>query len=267
MRATVWGCRGSLSTPGEQTVRYGGNTTAIEVRPRSGRLIVLDAGTGIRTLGASLTAPPASVDLLLTHLHLDHVEGLGFFWPLFAEGCPITIWGPPQDGTTLAERVATWLSPPFFPRRFDELPAEIRFVECGEETWTLDGLTITSAAVQHPGNTLAYRLEEDGRAFAFIPDNELGLAPESGLELAAGAELLLHDAQYTAEEYATRVGWGHTSVDRLPDFLAAAAPGRTVMFHHDPSHTDEALEALQQVAQDLCGRELELAAEGSVYEL
>src|SRR5579871_5963100 len=102
MQATIWGCRGSLATPGGGTVRYGGNTTSVEVRPRSGRLLVLDAGTGIRTLGLALPGPPESVDLLLTHLHLDHVEGLGFFWPLFAEGLPVKIWGPHQEGPSLA---------------------------------------------------------------------------------------------------------------------------------------------------------------------
>ncbi len=267
MRATIWGCRGSLSTPGGQTVKYGGNTTSVELRPRSGRLLVLDAGTGIRSLGLSLSGPPDSVDLLLTHLHLDHVEGLGFFWPLFAEGCPITIWGPHQEGTTLKERIATWLSPPYFPRHFEELTANIDVVELGEETWSLDGLTISSRVVQHPGSTLAYRIEEDGHAFAFIPDNELGLSPESGLELAQGADLLFHDAQYTTEEYASRVGWGHTSLDRLPAFLSAAAPKRAVMFHHDPGHSDAMLDEMHWTAEHLCGRELELAAEGSTYDV
>ncbi|MGZ4333078.1 MAG: MBL fold metallo-hydrolase [Gaiellaceae bacterium] len=267
MRATIWGCRGSLATPGEQTVRYGGNTTSVEIRTESDRLVILDAGTGIRSLGVALADPPPQIDLLLTHLHLDHVEGLGFFAPLFVPGCSITIWGPHQEGSSLAERVAGYLSPPFFPRHFEEFPSRVEFVECGEEAWQLDGLTITSATVKHPGDTLAYRLEENGRTLAFIPDNELGLDPESGLRLAEGVDLLLHDSQYTREEYAARIGWGHTALDDLPPFLEAASPERFVMFHHDPGHSDEMLETMRALEQELAGRAVELAAEGTVYEL
>ena len=268
MRATIWGCRGSLATPGEPTIRYGGNTTSVEVRTASGRIVVLDAGTGIRPLGLALAGErPARIDLVLTHLHLDHLEGLGFFAPLFDPDCAITIWGPHQEGSSLRDRVAAYLSPPLFPLPFPEFGSRIEFVEVGAETWQLDGLGITSGVVQHPGSTLGYRLEEDGRVFTFIPDNELGLAPESGLPLAEGADLLFHDAQYTPDEYRTRHGWGHTSIDDLPRFLAAAAPKQAVMFHHDPTHADAALETMADRVRELAGREVELGAERSSYEL
>jgi phosphoribosyl 1,2-cyclic phosphodiesterase len=267
VRATIWGCRGSLATPGERTVRYGGNTSSVELRPKSGRLVILDAGTGIRSLGLSLREIPERIDLILTHLHLDHVEGLGFFAPLFVPDCSITIWGPPQDGSSLAERIAGYLSPPFFPRRFDELPSRIEFVELGEETWQLDGLAITSARVTHPGTTLGYRLEEDGRAFAFIPDNELGLAPESGAALAEGADLLFHDAQYTPDEYRSRVGWGHSSLPDLTAFLERTAPRRAVMFHHDPAHSDDFLESMRTTVEEETGVAVELAAELVSYDV
>jgi len=267
VRATIWGCRGSLATPGDRTVKYGGNTTSVEVRTASGRLLVLDAGTGIRSLGQSLAEVPPHIDLVLTHLHLDHVEGLGFFGPLFVPGCEITIWGPHQTGSTLAERIRGYLSPPFFPVRFEDFPSRIEFVECGAETWQIGEVTIVSRVVRHPGDTLAYRLQENGRAFTFIPDNELGLAPESGLELAEGADLLFHDAQYTHDEYSTRVGWGHTALDDLPAFLEAAAPRRAVMFHHDPTHSDAQLEAMRTAEEELAGRPMELAAEGAAYDV
>jgi phosphoribosyl 1,2-cyclic phosphodiesterase len=248
-------------------VRYGGNTSSVELRTASGRLVVLDAGTGIRPLGLSLREAPDRIDLLLTHLHLDHVEGLGFFAPLFFADCPITIWGPPQEGSSLAERIAGYLSPPFFPRPFDELPSRIEFVELGEETWRLDGLTITSARVTHPGTTLGYRLEEDGRVFTYIPDNELGLAPESGAALAEGADLLFHDAQYTPEEYRTRVGWGHSSLDDLSGFLHTVEPKKRVMFHHDPSHSDDFLESMRSTVEEQTETGVELAAEQASYEV
>ena len=264
MRATIWGCRGSLATPGEPTVRYGGNTSSVEVRTGSGRLVILDAGTGIRPLGLSLGETSGPIDILLTHLHLDHVEGLGFFAPLFDEERPITIWGPPQEGSSLAERVAGYLSPPFFPVPFERLPSRIEFVEVQDETWQLDGLSVTAARVQHPGTTVGYRLEEDGRSIAFVPDNELGLDAHSGLALAVGADVLFHDAQYTAEEYATRSGWGHSSLDDFAAFLRETAPGKALMFHHDPAHSDAALEEMQAHAAELSGRSVQLAAEGLV---
>jgi phosphoribosyl 1,2-cyclic phosphodiesterase len=268
MRTTVWGCRGSLATPGDTTLRYGGNTTSVEVRTSSGRLVVLDAGTGIRPLGLSLAAEhPRQIDLLLTHLHLDHVEGLGFFAPLFDSECSITIWGPGQEGSSLADRVSSYLSPPLFPVPFREFGSHVEFVECGEETWQLDGLTVTSARVCHPGNTLGYRLEEGGRAFAFVPDNEPGLDPESGLALASGADLLFHDAQYTEPEYGSRVGWGHASVEHFAGFVREAAPERAVMFHHDPTHDDTALEQMQSTAEGLLDRRVELAHEGLSVDL
>jgi phosphoribosyl 1,2-cyclic phosphodiesterase len=267
VRATIWGCRGSLATPGDTTVRYGGNTTSVEVRTSSGRLLVLDAGTGIRPLGLAVPERHEHVDLLLTHLHLDHLEGLGFFAPLFDPECSVTVWGPPQEGASLEERVRAYLSPPLFPLRFDQLEAKIEFVECGEETWQIDGVAVTSARVQHPGSTYGYRLEENGRSFAFIPDNEPGLDAASGLELAAGADVLLHDAQYTDEEYSTRVGWGHSALSHLAALVREAEPRRVVMFHHDPSHADARLEEMKALAEELAGREIELGAEGLSFEL
>jgi phosphoribosyl 1,2-cyclic phosphodiesterase len=248
-------------------VRYGGNTSSVELRPESGRLVILDAGTGIRPLGLSLRDAPTSVDLLLTHLHLDHVEGLGFFGPLFAPDCAITIWGPPQERSSLSERIAGYLSPPFFPRHFGELPSHIEFRELGEETWQLDGLTITSARVTHPGTTLGYRIEENGRAFTYIPDNELGLSPESGAALAEGADVLFHDAQYTPEEYRSRVGWGHSSIDDVAVFLREVNAQRPVMFHHDPSHSDDFLESMKATVEEQTGLAVELGAELASYEV
>src|SRR5579862_3268322 len=159
MRATIWGCRGSLATPGTATVRYGGNTSCVALQTPTGVPIVLDAGTGIRALGATLDA--RRVHLLLTHLHLDHVEGLGFFAPLFREDCAVTIWGPPQEGLSFADRVRAWLSPPHFPVPFERLGAAIDFVEVEGESWELEGLHFSCARVRHPGPTLGYRIEAD----------------------------------------------------------------------------------------------------------
>ncbi len=263
MEARIWGCRGSLATPGEQTVRYGGNTTCVELRTSSGAVVVLDAGTGVRDLGRTLVGRVTEIDLLLTHLHLDHIEGLGFFAPLFDPACTIRVHGPRPDGGSLAEMIATYLSPPYFPVPFDRIDADLSFVELERDSFELDGLRVTSAPVKHPGPTLAYRLSENGASLAFVPDNEPGLERESGLEVAAGADLLLHDAQYTDEEYAERVGWGHCSLTHFADYLRDAAPARALMFHHDPSHDDDRLESMLELARSASGHErLELGHEG-----
>jgi len=265
MRATIWGCRGSLATPGRETVGYGGNTTSVELRSADDALVVLDAGTGIRRLGLSLAGEhPRKIDLLLTHMHLDHVEGLGFFSPLFDPDCTITIWGPRPDGTSLADHLKAYLSPPLFPVPFEQLPSTVRFEEIWEDTWEIADLHVTSGPVQHPGPTVGYRISNNGHSFAFIPDDEPGIDPVPGLALADGVDLLVHDAQYTAAEYATRVGWGHTALPDFVAFLRTAEPKRTVMFHHDPSHDDRTLEAMELEARDLAEREsIELAREGA----
>ena len=265
MRAKIWGCRGSLATPGRETVGYGGNTTSVELRSADGALVVLDAGTGIRRLGLSLAGEhPRKIDLLLTHMHLDHVEGLGFFSPLFDPECTITIWGPRPGDVSLADHLKAYLSPPLFPLPFEQFPSTVRFQEVWEDTWEIADLRVTSAPVQHPGPTVGYRISENGSTFAFIPDDEPGIDPVPGLELADGVDVLVHDAQYTAAEYETRVGWGHTALPDFVSFVRTANPKRTVMFHHDPSHDDRALEAMELDARDLAEREsIELAREGA----
>jgi phosphoribosyl 1,2-cyclic phosphodiesterase len=250
-------------------VRYGGNTSCVEVRAPNGSLIVLDAGTGIRSLGLSLAAAPVKeLDLLLTHVHLDHIEGLGFFGPLFDPECTVRIWGPRNDERTLAEHIARFLSPPFFPVPFEQIPAQITVTEVWADSWELDGLRVASAPVAHPGRTIGYRLSRNGTSLAYLPDNEPALEPEAGMELAAGADVLFHDAQYTAEEYATRVGWGHSSTGDFGAFVATAAPGRAIMFHHDPAHTDAQLEEMLATARAApgCG-DVALACEGLEIDL
>ena len=268
MNVRIWGCRGSLATPGPETVRTGGNTSCVEVRSASGAVVVLDAGSGIRKLGGALAAEGVrEVDLLLTHLHLDHVEGLGFFALLFDPDCTVRIWGP-KDEAPLRERLGTWLSPPFFPLRFETFPARIEINEVEPGDWTVAGIRVTAARVCHPGPTLGYRLTEAGRSLAFIPDNEPGRDPDSGVALAAGADLLLHDAQYTDEEYRTRVGWGHASITDYGAFVRTTEPRAALMFHHDPAHSDELLETHERDARAAAGRDdVELAREGAAFEL
>jgi phosphoribosyl 1,2-cyclic phosphodiesterase len=268
MKARIWGCRGSLATPGPETVRYGGDTSCIEVRTSNGSLLVLDAGTGIRSLGLSLGGAAKDLDLLLTHMHLDHIEGLGFFAPLFDPECTVRIWGPRPIEGSLEELIATYLSPPYFPVPFERIPAKISFTELAAESFLIDDVQVTTAPVCHPGSTLGYRLSQNGSSFAYIPDNEPALDRASGLAVAGDADLLFHDAQFTDEEYVTRVGWGHAAMSDFVTYLAAAAPKRAVMFHHDPTHADGQLETMLAAVQTASGNDaIELAHEGLEVDL
>ena len=258
MIVRVWGARGSLAAPGPATVGYGGNTSCVEVELSDGTILILDAGSGIRELGRRLAERgPGRVHICLTHLHLDHVEGLGFFGPLWTAGWELRFWGPPSTLTTLRDRVSRYLSPPLFPVGLADVPAEALFEDVPREPWQIGTALIEARTVQHRGPTLGYRIEEEGRVLAYLPDHEPYLTaalddePEwiSGWALAANADLLLHDSQYTDEEYRGRLGWGHSSVTHTAAFARAAGVRQLAMFHHDPMRSDHELEALHdQVA-------------------
>jgi phosphoribosyl 1,2-cyclic phosphodiesterase len=280
VRARIWGCRGSLAAPGPETVRYGGNTSCVEVRPGDGRLLVIDAGTGIRNLGVALGKDrPARIDILLTHLHLDHIEGLGFFGPVWDSDCEVHIWGPPSPLRSLKEDLARYFSPPLFPVHLDDLPAHLIVHDVPEGAWELGTARIRAEAVNHPGPTLGYRLEDNGKTLTYISDHEpalgidiLSVSPEwiSGYSLAERADVLLHDAQYTEEEYPQRIGWGHSSIAHTIAFGLVTKVQRLLMFHHDPLHSDAQLEVMLIRAKELWGQDkdgLALSYEGMEFEV
>lgn len=253
MRVTLWGTRGSLPTPGPETERYGGNTACVEVRGEDGTVLVLDAGTGIRRLGGTLAGSVRRVDILLTHLHMDHIQGLGFFAPLYDPGAEIHLWGPASATLTLTERVARYLSPPLFPVRVRDLPCTTHLHEVSDSAFEIGPFRVASALVIHPNPTVGYRIEGDGAVLTYLPDHEpaLGLSAgyvsgtwTSGGQLAAGANLLIHDAQYTSKEYGSHVGWGHSSLEQALDFAVLAAARQVMPFHHDPGHNDDTLDQL-----------------------
>jgi phosphoribosyl 1,2-cyclic phosphodiesterase len=263
VQARIWGCRGSLATPGPATIGYGGNTSCVEVRLADGTLVVLDAGTGIRELGIVLAPERGqTIHLCLTHLHLDHIEGLGFFAPIWQAETELHVWGPPSSMRTIEERVARYFSPPLFPMQLSDVAARTVFHDVPAEPWTIGSATVTADRVFHPGPTLGYRLEENGSSLAYIPDHEPALGLEldtlstdwiSGFGLARQVDVLVHDSQYSEEEYPSRVGWGHSSIADAVLFAGIAAARRLVLFHHDPLHTDDELEGLAERAGELWG--------------
>src|SRR5262249_25869243 len=231
----------------------------VEVRLSSGHVLVLDAGTGMRPLGAALDLTDITeLHILLTHLHLDHLQGLGFFRPLFQPGLDVHIWGPPSPVQPLAERIAIYLSPPLFPVRLADLPAKVTFHDAPEEPVVIGSAVVRAAKVTHQGPTVGYRVEEGGCGFAYVPDHEPAIGgrladqPDdwiSGYELVRDVDVLFHDAQYLDDEYPHPIGGGHSAIGAALDPARRARVRRPLLFHHDPYHTDEDLEAMLADAQ------------------
>jgi phosphoribosyl 1,2-cyclic phosphodiesterase len=260
VKVTVWGCRGSLPSPGASKLKYGGDTTCVEVELSDGTLIVLDAGTGIREFGAQRCAGVSEVHLLLTHLHMDHVEGFPFFSLLWSPETKLNVWGPPSPMLSLKERLAKYMSPPLFPIDLHDVPASTTFHDLPNEPWTIGSATVSACPVEHPGPTVGYRFEEHGRVFAFMPDHEpaalgdfVNESPDwiDGFAIAENADVLMHDAQYTGDEYDTRRGWGHSSYADAVAYAQVTGAKKLLMFHHDPTHDDATLEEMQRGAARL----------------
>ncbi len=278
MHVALWGTRGSLGSPGTETARYGGNTSCVEVRGTDGTALVLDAGTGIRRLGVALPRSLPRVDVLLTHLHMDHIQGLGFFAPLYNPESEVHIWGPASTTLHLRNRLMRYLSPPLFPVRLRELPCQLVLheVPCGD--FDIGEFHISSMLIGHPGPTVGYRIVAPQATLAYMPDHEPALGvPQfplsrdwtSGYAVAADADLLIHDAQYSSEEYPSYIGWGHSSLVHALAFAALAEVKHFVPFHHDPAHTDEDLDQLiaEAMAEARPTFPVTPGIEGAVFDL
>ena len=252
MKATLWGTRGSLPDAAPDTVRYGGNTSCVEVRATDGTMLILDAGSGIRRLGKVVNGL-RRVDVLLTHLHIDHIVGLGFFEPLFRDDIEVHIWGPPSSTCDLGTRLSRYLSPPLFPVRLRDLPRFPVLHDVPRGAFDLGPFHIDAELVCHPDVALGYRISENGSSMAYLPDHEPALGSDrlpsdvgwlSGAALANGVDLLIHDAQYSTDEYRDHVGWGHSTIAQACEFARMTGVKRLVTFHHDPSHDDAAIDRL-----------------------
>jgi phosphoribosyl 1,2-cyclic phosphodiesterase len=253
-----WGTRGSIPSPGIATVRYGGNTPCVELRTGEGRLVILDAGTGIRELGRSLMArangDAVAGDIFLTHAHWDHIQGIPFFAPLFHRGNHFTIWGSRSLQTSIDRVVRDQMSPVVFPVSFEELQARIDFQELAEESRAGSGYQVAAMAVRHPGGALGYRFTDGngaGGGLVYVSDNELNASAryddppgwrERFVSFTRGAAVLVHDTMYTSDEYPGFVGWGHSTYDDAVDVALEAEVERLVLFHHHPERTDDAVD-------------------------
>ncbi len=277
MKITVWGCRGSLPSPGPEKNKYGGNTSCVQVEYK-GACIILDGGSGIQRLGASIDGKYKEIHILLTHLHLDHIMGMGFFLPLYDPNVEVHIYGPASTEEALLTKLRRYFSPPLFPVRLSELPGHPQIHELSNSEFEIGELKIKSDYICHPGATLAYRIANYKAQLAYMPDHEVSLGssnfphePEwtSGYDIAKNVDLLFHDSQYKIEEYSSKVGWGHSTIKDAVEFARLSKVKRLSLFHHDPLHTDDQLEALwtEYTQQHKTDFAVEICAEGNVYRL
>jgi CRP-like cAMP-binding protein/phosphoribosyl 1,2-cyclic phosphodiesterase len=287
MIVRFWGTRGSVATPGAETSRFGGNTSCVEVRSGD-TLVILDCGTGARPLGTFLAgAARFRAHLMLTHIHWDHIQGFPFFLPIFQPGAEMEVYGAAGLEQGLEEAMSGQMQYTYFPVRLAELRSRLTFHEVGEGSFPAGGMAVRTQFLNHSCPDLGYRLESGGVSVAYVTDHEpfwphdpslpleqtfLHPGDQRHVRFAAGADLLIHDAQYTADEYPARRGWGHSTIDYVVDVAVAAGVKRLALFHHDPARTDSAVEQLLGAARERAhwrGGTLEVfaAAEGMCVDL
>jgi diguanylate cyclase (GGDEF)-like protein len=278
-----WGTRGSIAAPGEHTARYGGNTSCTEVRTPDGTLIVLDCGTGARELGLHLTQtlkPPMHLHLFIGHTHWDHIQGFPFFVPAFVPGVELNVYAPLGFQQSLEEAMAGQMEYSYFPVKLRDLRSRIHFTELEEGFFRVGDVLVETQYLNHTAPTIAYRITSGRATIAYVTDHEPFWKPEDGVLHHPGdqrhvafmkdADLVIHDAQYSEEEYRQRVGWGHSTVEYAVDVAMEAGARRVALFHHDPTHDDAVLERLEARAKaraEAAGSRMEVFAAREGLEL
>jgi phosphoribosyl 1,2-cyclic phosphodiesterase len=281
MQVRFWGVRGSIATPGPSTLKFGGNTSCVEVRA-GGRIIILDAGTGLRLLGKELADEfrdePLDLVLLLTHAHWDHIQGLPFFAPVYNPQNHVRVVGYEGARYGLQSVLNGQMEHPFFPIG---LPANVSIEETSEWSFQIGPVQVNATPANHPGLCVGYRVSAAGRSLAFFPDNELPAASQGPVQngpngrlvdFVRGVDVLIMDTQYTRNEYEEHIGWGHGCMEEVVELALAAGVKQLFLFHHDPEHDDQKISEMVTSARALvAGKQGELrvdaAREGLMVEL
>jgi phosphoribosyl 1,2-cyclic phosphodiesterase len=294
MRIRFWGTRGSIATPGPQTLGYGGNTSCVEVRAGD-QILIFDAGTGIRELGVALMheaqAAPLTLHLFISHTHWDHIQGLPFFLPAYQANATIHVYGSPGQGRSLEKVLRGQMDADYFPVALGDMASTMRVHEYRAASWQLGDVAIDAMYLNHPGMNLGYRVRHGGKTLIYATDHEPyrhtldqvarraeagrefgGRLDEEFVRFVAGADLYIGEAQYTDEEYTAKVGWGHSSLSATVEVALKAQVRRLALFHHDPMHADDVITAMVEVAQRLIAAQLSplqcfAAREGQIVDL
>ncbi len=277
MYIKCWGSRGQIPVSGTEYNKYGGDTTCIQIVASSGDLVIIDAGSGIRHLGQKLLKDPKkAIHLLFTHLHLDHVLGFPFFGPLYKRGYPVTIYGCPFNGVDFKDALNGVMQAPYFPVDLKNLPARCKFKNISNRTIRIGSLRIKPILLNHPNGGMGYRIEEDGKVFIFLTDNELGYDLPGNqpfdyyVEHAKNADLLIHDAEFDKDEYLKFKAWGHSMYADAVKLGAESGVKRLGLFHINNMRTDNQVDSMVKDARRLVektGKKMECFAVGSGFEL
>ena len=284
MHVRFWGTRGSIPTPGHQTTVYGGNTSCVEVCTNDGTTLVLDCGTGIRELGLDMLRRPGPhrIHLLIGHTHWDHIQGFPFFTPAFLPGSELNIYATSAFQRSLEDSLSGQMQYSYFPIKLHELAGRIHYTELEEGFFRIGDILVETQYLNHTAPTIGYRISTDGATLAYITDHEpFWNSPgpvfhhpgdQRHIEFLSGADLVIHDAQYTNEEYDSKLGWGHSPTDYVSDVAMAAGVERLALFHHDPTHDDETVKRMEDVQRArvrAAGSPLDVfaAAEGMQFNL
>lgn len=246
-----WGARGSIPVSGEVYLKYGGDTTCLEIRTKDDDIIIVDAGSGIRRLGNSLIAEERhKYAMLFTHAHWDHLMGFPFFKPIYFKKTEIGMYGCPFVQTSVKDMIARVMAPPNFPVKYEDIRADISYHETFQTEFALKSIQVTSIALSHPNQGMGYRFVEDGKSFVFLTDNELtfrhagGLNYDDYLRFSANANLLIHDAEYNAREYKSKRTWGHSVYEDALHLAMEANAKKFGLFHHNQERSDSALDEI-----------------------
>ena len=271
-----WGSRGSIPVSGKQYLHYGGNTTCLEIRTNDDRILIVDAGSGIREAGNSLIATNRNeFTLLLTHAHWDHIMGFPFFKPIYSRKTNLNIWGCPFAQASIKEMLVRVMEAPNFPVNFDAIHANISYQDTCVEHYTLGSMIITPIALSHPNQGTGYKFEEDGKCFVFLTDNELGYKHEGGLdsqdylEFSRGADLLFHDAEYKEAEYKQTRSWGHSVYTDALNLALDAGVKKLGLFHHNQERMDDEIDTIVNDCRKIInksGKNMECSAVGQFME-
>ncbi len=262
MKIHCWGSRGSVAVSGKQYLKYGGDTTCVEVSGEDGELIILDAGTGIRALGNKLEKEQSlRINLLITHAHWDHLSGFPFFSPLYDKKSRINVYGPQPTQASLKKIVSKTMSAPYFPIEFEDIMADISFPVMKGNEYSIGSVLVKTIPLRHPSEAVGYRLTQYGKCFVFMTDNEIdrdysnGLSYGDYVEFARNADLIFHDAEYTMEEYKKTKGWGHSAYLHTVRLALDAKVKALGLFHHNQDRTDSEIETIVRECREMIEKE------------
>ena len=275
MQITCWGSRGSIPVSGKSYLKYGGDTTSLEIRTKSGDIIAVDAGTGIRRFGNKLVADKAlDINFLFTHAHWDHLMGFPFFKPLYAKDAHLLMHGCPYHSQFVETILSTVMAPPNFPVKYADVKAKMTYEKACPREFTIGSVSVIPIPISHPNGGSGYKFIEDGKTFVFLTDNELGYRHAGGrsfkdyVEFSAGADLLIHDSEYTPEEYKTFIEWGHSEYTAVLNLAQQADVKKLGLFHLNQERTDDQMDQMvRNCQQHIDGRSLQIECVGVATDM